>query len=238
MKLTVVYICVAQGIKTLDFASRFISTYLAFAGGVEHDLLVVSNGGPLSTETGLLFKSLPRCKFLPRPNHGGWDISAYIDVARGPGADSDFLICCGESVYFHRAGWLSRFMEAVEAHGPGMYGSLSSGVVRLHLNTTGFVTTPDLLADYPRQVRSREERFEFEHGQFSFWKHVRAKGRPVKLVTWDGIYDPYQWRQPPNILWRGDQSNCLVWCRHTDAYEDADEARKLNWSTSIDNLKE
>ena len=237
VRVLICYVSVTQGIKTLDFASRFAATYLQYPPGHPHKLLVVCNGGPPSTEVGVVFRPF-EAAFYPRENDPGWDVSAFVDVARRYGEDYDLMVCLGESVYFHRPDWLARMVQVAERYPNGMYGFFSSHVVRPHLNTTAFAVWPRWLTDYPRQVRSRDERYHFEHGEFSFWRHVHAKAGPVKLVTWDGEWSPGQWRLPQNILWRGDQSNCLIWCRHNDAYNDAEESRKLNWSTSIDRVCE
>jgi hypothetical protein len=236
MKIVIAYIVVSQGVKTLEFASRFAATYVHYPPGHAHRLIAVCNGGPPPTSVGAVLGVLPSLEVFPRTNDPGWDVSAFIETARGPAADCDLLVALGESVYFHRPDWLARLVQVVERYPKGMYGFFSSHVVRPHLNTTGFAVWPKWLTDYPRQVRSRDERYHFEHGEFSFWRHVHAKAGPVKLVTWDGDWNPGQWRLPQNILWRGDQSNCLIWCRHNDLYNDADKARQLNWSTSIDRV--
>lgn len=232
MKIVLAYICVTHGRLTYDFASRFVGTYLASPPEVPHETVIVCNGGPLAPELALLFLSIP-CHFLPRTNDDGFDISGYQDVARL--FPSDMQVCLGESVYFHRAGWLKRLTETWIKFGPGMYGCFSSNLIRAHLNTSAFATAPKFLNNYP-QVHNRTERYEFEHGRTSLWHRLAQFGTPTKLVTWDGTWDPRQWRTPPNILTRGDQSNCLVWCNHTDRYRAADFRTKLSWAAASDSL--
>ena len=55
------------------------------------------------------------------------------------------------------------------------------------------------------------------------------EGLQTRLVTWDGSYDLPDWRKPPNIFRRGDQSNLIVRDRHADAYtvSDAEGKAKL-----------
>jgi len=53
-------------------------------------------------------------------------------------------------------------------------------------------------------------------------------------VTWDGTWDPFQWRYPDNILWRGNQTNCLVYCNHTDRYNAAPVETRRNWERGAD----
>ena len=230
MKILVAYICVSQGGITEEYAARFVGSYLACPPGVEHETVIVCNGGPLPMETSLLFAAMP-CAFLPRLNDDGWDISGYQDVATK--VHCDMLVCLGESVYFHRSGWLQKMVDAWNQFGPGMYGFFSSFLVRPHMNTTAFVTSPLYVQQYPR-ARNRQERYEFEHGEHSLWRTVHSSGMATKLVTWDGIWDPFQWRYPANILWRGTQENCLIYCNHTDRYRAAPYATKRNWEKGAD----
>ena len=233
MKIVVLYVCVTQGGITRDLAARFVGTYQAFPPEAEHSLLVVCNGGPPATDIGLVFLGLDP-QFYPRENDASWDIGAYQAGARGPAADADILVCLGESVYFHRAGWLRRVVEAWTKYGAGMYGFFSSNLVRPHMNTTGFATSPVLLRDYPKSITTHHDRYEFEHGERAFWRYVHGRGMPTKLLTWDGEWDPFLWRYPANILWRGDQSNCLVLCNHTERYDLAPPDTRRVWARGAD----
>jgi hypothetical protein len=66
------------------------------------------------------------------------------------------------------------------------------------------------------------------------WRRIAQHGMPVRLVTWNGAWEPGSWRMPQNIIYRGDQSNCLMWCNHSDGFRDADRVRKASWSMSAD----
>jgi hypothetical protein len=230
VRILIAYIVVTQGRITEDLASRFVGSYLACDPGVPHQTLAVCNGGPISRELSLIFEPMS-ASYLPRLNDDGWDITGFMDAAAK--VPCDMLVCLGESVYFHSPVWLRKMAEAWERYGPGMYGFWSSHLVRPHMNTTGFVCSPSHLLEYPRP-RNRSERYNFEHGINSFWRHLQATGRPTKLVTWDGVWDPFQWRLPQNILWRGNQTNCLAYCSHTDRFRAADSTTKIKWSRFID----
>lgn len=230
VKILLAYIAVSAGPKTADYCSRFVATYLEYPPEMPHETIVVCNGGPLPRDVALQFDTL-RCSFLPRVNDPGWDISAYQHIAHN--FDCDMLLCFGESVYFHRPGWLKKLVEAWEMHGPGMYGLFSSNLVRTHLNTTAFVTAARPLRNYPRP-NNRADRYNFEHGEHAYWRYVKSLEMPVKLVTWDGVWDPIQWRAPRNILWRETQNNCLAFCSHTDHYFAANTKTKRRWERWID----
>lgn len=234
VKIALLYTLVANGAITYELAARFAGTLSAFPGGVEHDTLIVCNGGPPAQETGLLFMALPRIHFYPRENTGGWDIAGYLDMAKGHAADYDAVVCCGESVYFWREGWLDRLVRAWTDNGPGMYGPFASYAARAHLNTTCFMTSPVLLRTYSLPVTKREERYDFEHGKNAFWRQCVLSGNVAMLVTWDGVWLPQQWRKPPNIFWRGDQSNVLCLCNHTQRWAASDKFNQLRWSNWAD----
>ncbi len=237
MKIAVCYIAVTHGKLTDDFASRFVVTYKEYDAEAEHDLFICCNGGPLSGLLSAIF-SYVKPKFYPRENTKGFDIDTYIDMATGPAKDYDMLVCLGESVYFHRHGWLKRLKDAWEKHGEGIYGPFSSHLVRAHLNTTAFCSSPALIADFAKlfwKYNDGAGRYDFEHGKGAFWRWVHyTVGKPAMLVTWDGEWKPGEWRLPKNILWRGDQSNCLMWCNHTDAWRDGTNEARRFWSSGAD----
>lgn len=228
MKVSVAYVAVVGGPITSDYCARFVSTWCEYPPGIETDLIVLCNGGPLTLEQSLIFSSMD-VKFFPRKNDPGYDLSAYLDCARQ--SDADMLVCLGESVHFHREGWLARLSEAWSRTGPGMYGPFASNLLRPHLQTTAFATSPTLLRQCPI---STKDRYQFEHGTNSFWRWVASRGMPVRLVTWDGEWEPRLWRTPKNVLWRGDQSNCLLWANHTDRWRTAEPEVKARWSRGAD----
>lgn len=232
MKIVVAYIAVCNGPITEDYVARFVTTWREYPPGADHDTVVISNGGPTSTTSSLMLGEMNARMFVR--SNDGWDVQGYVEAARSPCAKYDAMLCLGESNYFHRAGWLARLVQAWEKHGPGMYGPYSSNAVRAHLNTTAFFTSPAILCQYPRRVSNRQDRYEFEHGEWALWRRVAQRGMPVRLVTWDGEWEPERWRSPRNILWRGDQSNCLMWCNHADGYANAGPRTKAQWSARSD----
>jgi hypothetical protein len=160
-------------------------------------------------------------------------VSAYQDVAKHH--DSDLLVCFGESVRFHRQGWLARLVDSATEFGEGMYGCLSSFAVRPHLNTTAFAVSPRFLKQYPA-VRNKAERYQFEHGETCLWRQIKASGKETRLVTWHGSWDTEDWRKPNDILWRGTQDNLLIRCNHTDRWTGKDEVTRQRWSQRADGI--
>jgi hypothetical protein len=240
MKVDVAYICVTDGPGTLHRITRFVATHHAFQAGAEHRLVPIFNGAINSDGNTVAihenltnpFMSLNH-SFFNRTNEG-WDIGGYREAAHTVCKDADIMVCFGESVYFHRAGWLEHLVKAWEKFGPGMYGTLASFILRPHIQTTAFVTSPELLRKFPRKISTKDDRYEFEHGRHSFMSWLKLQQMPVKLVTFDGVYDEPMWRMPQNIIWKGDQSNCLVWCNHTDHYTHLTPTAKRNWQQVAD----
>lgn len=232
MKVCVAFIAVCNGPITSDYCARFVTTWHEYPPEFPTDLCIICNGGPLTIEQSLIFAEFDARMFVR--SNDGWDIGGQIEAARGPCADYDAVLWAGESIYFHRAGWLARLVQAWERHGPGMYGPYSSNAVRAHLNTTAYFCSPTLLKQYPSRVSSRKDRYEYEHGMNSLWRRTATRGMPVRLVTWDGEWEPRLWRMPPNILWRGDQSNCLMFCNHSDGYHNAPANIRAQWARASD----
>jgi hypothetical protein len=230
--IVIAYIAVTDGGNIDSYAPRFVRTIKEHPPGVDCRIVIVCNGGPLSDRRRAYFDGL-KCEFLERPNDFGWDISAYQHVARlNPDA---FLCCFGESVHFHRRNWLLRMAVSRSEYGSGMYGFLATHDVRAHLNTTAFCSDARLLIKYPT-VLNHESRYAFEHSYQSFWKRINAGGHTAAFVTFDGIWFPGEWRDPQNILHRGDQSNLLVWCNHVERYAHADPNTKQAWSARADSV--
>jgi hypothetical protein len=219
--VTVVYVCVCGVPEYRDKAMRFGMSYLKHPPRYPHQTLVLFNNGRPTPVVSSYLAGLGKYQSYQHSN-AGWDIGALL--AAYPMVKTDLLLFLGAHDYFHREGWLLKIADAYQNFGPGMYGCFSSYAVRPHLNTSAFAVSTFLLDLFRDRVMSKGERYEFEHGKTSLWRRVQACGLPTMLVTWDGVWPPERWREPRNILWDGDQSNCLVWDNHVDNYRE--EARQ------------
>jgi hypothetical protein len=226
--VVVAYIAVSDpNLYSIDtYAPRFRDTYLKFSAGYPHRLIVVCNGGNLTPFRQKHFSGLD-CEFYPRPNDGGKDISGYQAIAHT--VPCDFLVCLGDSVYFHREGWLKRLVEARLENGPGMYGVFASHYPIAHLCTSFFGVDPCFLRRYP-PVTNHTERYVFEHGGNALWRRIVASKAQARLVTFDGDWEPGKWRKPQNCYWKGDQSNCLARVNHLDRWESQREDVRRAWT--------
>jgi hypothetical protein len=233
MKIAAVYIAVTNGPHTTDHCAQFVASINDYPGLVQVDFWIACNGGPLTTEQILILSPL-NPYYMPRVNDQGYDLSAYQDAVRGPCALYDAVLCLGESIRAVRMGWLQRLVSVWQRLGPGFYGFFGSNNVSPHMQTSAFFTSPDILRSYPIKIQTRAQRYEFEHGSRAMWRLMLQKGRPVRCITWDGEWLPHQWRQPPDILWRGNQGNLLFWNNHAMGWLTADPTTRLRWAAMAD----
>lgn len=248
INVDLVYIYVVNKPEFAGQHNRFISSYAAHPPGYSHRTIVVFNGGDPSEFDLRLISNLQNSCYIVRDN-SGLDLGGFFDAS----LKSDRTICiyCGSNVHFWKSGWMARMVEAWKKHGPGLYGASASYEVSPHLNTTGFWCSPTLMNSYPYEVATKHDRYDFEHGLsnrsmntglpdthqcMTFWRRCFKQGLPVLLVTWDGEYSWWYWRKPPNIFRRGDQSNMLLWWKHTDLWAQQTEDVKTLWSKSTDIL--
>jgi hypothetical protein len=191
MNVAVVYVYPSVNLPTyFPLAQRFAQTYQQFPAQYEHTLYVVHNGGP---------HPAPYLHPFEKFHHGdlvrsnlAWDIGAFQHAAETVGCD--LLVCLGAPVHFHRPGWLERMVDAVVHEGPGCYGCWGFLYPNPHLRTTAFWLPPELLNSYPYTVgNTRPSRYGFEHGPFSFTRHVQNLGFPTIMTTLTGNYPYPDW---------------------------------------------
>lgn len=225
----------------LPFSLRFARTFEQFPPGIDHELVVVSCGKPIGEDQMHLYRNITdryECY-----EGGGWDLGAYQTIARG--LDCDLVVCLATPVHIKREGWLRRFAEVYGKYGEGLYGAMASYENYPHIRTSAFAFTPEMIRKYPHEIDSRDKCFRFECGcdskgtplflDWCFTDWVCTIGKPALMLTWDGIHAIHQWRTPPNIFRRGDQSNCIVWDRHCDIWDSATPEEKAVLSNRADN---
>lgn len=200
---------------------RLLDSYLKFDAGAPHDLVIIDRNGDSPDD-------VPGAKHL-RYDKEGWDCGAWQFAGRT--IETDLLACFNSSCHITGDGWLKRFVEAVEEHGEGLYGPLTSYEIMPHIRTPCMIFQPKVIQGYPMEVQDRPDTYRFEsmgwpNGTPNFTIWAGLQGFQTRLVTWDGCYDLPQWRDPPNIFRRGDQSNLIIKDRHVEAYSVSDAAGK------------
>lgn len=237
MKIAILYLKITRRIESYPIATpyevghrRFYESYRQFTPTIPHDLIIVRCG---ATEGATDFDSI--ATHYMRFDGFGSDCATYQAVVKV--LDYDLVLCMNTLAYPWRHEWLQPFVSALEVHGKGIYGATASYESTPHLRTPCIAFHPDIIRDYPFKTTNREDSVQFESGPNNISEWAYRTGYPVVLVTADGRYFRGDWRKPANIFRRGDQSNCLVWDRHTDLYRDADPITKRSLENLADTIK-
>jgi len=208
---------------------RFARSLHQFAPGREADVTFrscVDKGGYYnSMRQGFLLGLFDGFKIITeRYDGGGCDIGAHLHIADMAG--DDFLICLSTRVYAYRAGWIEALAHAREELGPGLYGTAISFENNPHIRTHCFGIDARMLREYPHRVNNRERGYFFESGvgnpEGSFYNWCCGHFIPCRIVHWDGVYEFEPAAQVHNRFRHGDQSNLLVFDRHTKLWEDSE----------------
>lgn len=214
------------------FVHRFVDTFKKYPPGIDdYELLVVCNWGEPTDEIREWFWGT-KAHFVPYYKHG-----CDIGSLQYAGAFGEFLIGMTSRCYFHRSGWLKRYMDARAIHGPGLYGASASyegGTP--HICTRAYAIDRSILSEYPHSVQSRADGQRFEVGEWCITTWASQRGIPTIQVTWDSEQDKDHWRDGNQlgIYRRGEQQAMLVWDKHTDIYRNADQAEKARLSKLAD----
>lgn len=152
-------------------------------------------------------------------HHRGCDIGGAQALSKTL-PDDTLMIMLTTRSYFHRAGWLDRYVAAHELFPDALLGASASweGGKR-HICTRGYAMRAGLFASYPHTINSREDGSRFEIGDWCVTDWFYGNNRPCLQVTFDGVQPEIGWRHPENIYRKGDQSNMLIHDRHTHLYE-------------------
>ncbi len=227
MKVTVVFVRVVTKPEYDHGFKRLIESCLKYKSGHDYAAVVINRYADASLRE-LNLEGNYHVRHM-RYDGGGWDCGAWKFA--GQNIDTDLLVCFNSSTYVTGDGWLKRFVDTVEQYGDGLYGPFGSYEVQPHIRTPCMIFQPHVINSYPYEVNSRDDTYRFEVFGFppenrNFTQFTRDLGFKTMLVTWDGVYDLPDWRKPPNIFRRGDQSNLIVKDRHAEAYEVSDAEGK------------
>lgn len=231
MRCALIYPAIGSSKAYDDGAFRFCNTLKETDAGGEFELVVMKCNGDVSPDVCDALNEFGPTWF---PYWGeGCDIGAHQTAANL--IDHDWMICVSSHTYFHRAGWFNRMTEARELFGPGLYGGMASyEQQRPHIRTNFFGIEPKLFRAYPEVINSRVKSLQFESQPNNFLGWMQGQGLNGYAVYWDCICRPEDFRKPANVFRRGDQSNCLVWDKHTAMYANATPEEKAQWASLAD----
>lgn len=204
-----------------NYSRRFLRGYQAHFPIIDHESIVVINGGGVNSALKEHFRPLKNLRFIEHDD-SGWDIGAFQRAARE--CDSELMVFFGTSIYFQGDGWLERMVDATHRRGVGLYGAMGNRGAKLmptypdvypHVRTTGFWTWRDLFNRYPMRVTRKEQRYEFEHGRGCLAEWLKHQGIKTWVTSWYGEYKWEDW-DILNGYQSGDQSAMLVGDRLTE----------------------
>lgn len=207
------------------FIRRFADSFRANEPGHPYELALMMNHADADAEMAEVFRDLTyRCY---RYDGAGFDIGSFQHYTRHCATENVFQVNCVTRVYAHRAGWLKRLVEAREMFGPGLYGtSASREGGKLHVCTRCYAFDSDDFKRYPHHINSRNQGIFFELGDGNLMEWFKAQGLLTIICYWSGAGTVPEPAGLADIYRRGDQSNCLVFDKHTDYYRDSDETEK------------
>lgn len=212
---------------------RFLETYKKFDAGFPHTLTVVNCGLGLDEDHDSLFDEIADNYVCY--DGGGFDCGTYQDL--GWQQECDLVVGLNTHTYFHRKDWLKPLAEAAQQCGPGVYGVTASFERYPHLRTPCIAFHPSVIRRYPYRVGDRQGAELFEAGPENFSLWAISQSYPCCLVTSEGeMLCKRDWRNARNIFRRGDQTNCLVWDRHTEVYEKSSKGYKAVLSKMADGI--
>jgi hypothetical protein len=159
----------------------------------------------------------------------GWDIGSEQAAALQMDPD-DWCFFMSAWGYFVMPDWLPKIKSAIEEHGDCLYGTQASGEINLHIRGSGYCCRAGAFNEYPHLVSSRAASFRWESGGESFdnlgFTNFHIKRNGAWLVTPSGCHSYGNWLLIPNGFRSGNQSNILVWDKHTKIYDESTESEK------------
>jgi len=188
MRLSLAYVFPNLSPKIYEpCAKRFISHYCEFPSGTtDHSFHVIVNGGARLTQRQKdLFNPLVP-EFFYHDNTGK-DLGGFQNFANT--VPCDFMVCLGAPVRPVCAGWLDMVVRALEEFGPGLFGFWGFDQPAVHIRTTAFAISTEILKMYPHQV-DNSKRYDFEFGHNSITKFCLKNGLAVMQVTRRGAFTP------------------------------------------------
>jgi hypothetical protein len=220
----------------LPFVKRFCQTFMEYPGDCEIALLKCVK----KTDEWYLEKLAEHYQWLypAEQTHyiydsNGCDIGSAQWLSKQLHPDR-LMIMMTSRCYFHKAGWLERYLEAHDKDPDALLGASASweGGKR-HICTRAYAMRAGLFASYPHLIDTREKGQKFEVDEWCITDWFAENQRHTLQVTFDGVQEQPDWRNPDNIFRKGNQSNMIVHDKHSDLYRDAGPEEKLRLEKEV-----
>lgn len=225
------------------FVQRFADSFRTFPPGVKARLRLVLCGkdDDRAAEAYGIFDGID------------FEALAYLGAGADLGAQQTCALCCTPfdtfqvnlttRCYAHRAGWLLPLVGSRLRNGPGLYGmSWSREGGKFHICTRGHAYDVGDFLLYPHEIKSRDQGVFFELGEGSITRWFHALRGVTWVVQFDGEIGFSAWDTDTGLLRdgfrEGNQSNMLLWDKHSDAFRlaggaERDGLRRLQTGASL-----
>src|SRR5437899_6314166 len=146
MSIICVYVFPVAAGRHYEDACRFVASYNANPALADHELVIVSNGGPPTIEMRALLDQLNHDYRVIQSDNRAYDISGFQDAAKS--CPCWMMVFMGTTAYLRRPGWLNRMQDSFTRYGnAAIYGSTANqrdnrANVFPHIRTTRFWMSP------------------------------------------------------------------------------------------------
>lgn len=190
--------CFPNGDEHIEFAYRFLTSYLQHPPNVDHNTIILTDPGN-EANAAEFFQLMPKVRVMAT-GCAGKDLQRYEEYCAQSSADCAMFL--GGSAYCRRGGWgikaVGAFMNLGATNLYGACGNTGAGPVRPHVRTTGFWCSPALLRQYPIKCRDHPSRYHAEHGSGCISDWFAARGARRWIVTFGGEWDLAQANDDPH----------------------------------------
>lgn len=239
MRVVLLYVYIvnpSEPEKPVDFASvhrRFAASYRKYFPEIPHVFMPVLYRGERDAEAEKLFEGLnPQWAYYAGSD--GFDMGAFQHV--GQTLDCDLVVGLNSQNHFWKHGWLERFVEAHKKHPDSLLSPWGSYENSPHLRGACMAFPPKFMRKYPYRIERRELSYKAESGDWNMTQWAQREGLGAYMVTWDEILAEPDWRKPLNCFRRGNESDCIIFDRHTLYWKNASPQEKLVLSRSADGI--
>lgn len=202
--------CFPAGDSHLQYAWRFLNSYVMHPPQCEHSLIVLTDYG-YEQEASDIFALATNVRAVGTPDHAR-DLSRYEAWAHQSSAQCMMML--GGSSYCRRSGWglvaYRAFQKLGNASLFGSCGHAGAPGVRPHIRTTGFWASPALLRRYPGWPKNVVGRYGAEHGNGCLSDWVLSQGGQCWIINFGSEFPLSNPQGDPNGYARGNHSALLI----------------------------
>jgi len=218
-----------------SYALDFLESYVSHKSGLEHDFVVVHKSEFQDT----VFESY---KQIVHDNYG-YDIGTLKKMSED-NQDYDIIVHLGSYSQILTDNWLQKITSVFDEPNAGLVGVSASYEQRPHIRTAVLAFRPQqmLSIKFPASLESKEDQYDFEHGENNVFSQYLQKGLNCGVVDVDGKFWQDNWYGSRTFR-VGTQDGLMVHDKMSKLYLDVDEMSKrflhnLAWGSLFEEDKD